>query len=154
MSSLINTVWHNIYLSCYYCPWFFLCDTDGNQNSHRLEKGKINSHIGSAKLRRKWLQLWLVATLIKKCRGDQSAWAVRGGVREDGAELTICLKTLESLVLEKDLSGTHRGIRPSEELALARCILAIKAFSSFCKGNLAQRHTHRKLNSTTANSDK
>lgn len=62
----------------------------------------------------------------------------KGGVRVDGAELTICLKTLESLVLEKDLSGTQRGIRPSEELALARCILAIMAFSSFCKGNLAQ----------------
>lgn len=148
----INTIWQNIYLSCYYCPCFFLCDTDGNQKSHRLERGKSNSHIGSAKLQRKLVQLWLVATLIKKCRGDQSAWAIRGEVRVDGAELTICLKTLESLVLEKDLSGTQRGIRPSEELALARCILAIMAFSSFCKGNLAQRE--RKLNHTPANSDK
>lgn len=47
------------------------------------------------------------------------------------AALTICLKTLESLVLEKDLSGTQRGINPSDELALARCSLAIIAFSSF-----------------------
>lgn len=46
--------------------------------------------------------------------------------------LTICLKTLESLVLEKVLSGTQRGISPSLELALVRCILAIIAFSSFC----------------------
>ncbi len=137
----IKTVWRNIYLSHYYCPCFFLCVTDGNQKSHRLEKGKSNSHIGAAKLRRKLLQLWLVATLIKKCRGDQTPWAVRGRARADGAELTICLKTLESLVLEKDLSGTHRDIGPSEELALARCILAIIAFSSFCKRNLAQGHT-------------
>lgn len=47
------------------------------------------------------------------------------------AQLTICLKTLESLVLEKDLSGTQRGINPSDELARARCSLAIIAFSSF-----------------------
>ena len=52
--------------------------------------------------------------------------------------LTIFLKALESVVLEKDLSGTQRGIRPSLELARVRCILAIMAFSSFC------RHTYRK----------
>lgn len=46
-------------------------------------------------------------------------------------QLTICLKTLESLVLEKDLSGAQRGINPSHEFALARCSLAIMAFSSF-----------------------
>lgn len=46
-------------------------------------------------------------------------------------DLTICLKTLESLVLEKERSGTQRGIRPSLELARVRCILAIMAFSSF-----------------------
>ena len=45
--------------------------------------------------------------------------------------LTIFLKALESVVLEKDLSGTQRGIRPSVEGARARCILAITAFSSF-----------------------
>lgn len=47
--------------------------------------------------------------------------------------LTICLKTLDSLVLENDLSGTQRGISPSAEFARARCILAIMAFSSFWK---------------------
>lgn len=46
--------------------------------------------------------------------------------------LTICLKTFESLVLEKLLSGTQRGISPSLELALVLCIFAIIAFSSFC----------------------
>ena len=45
--------------------------------------------------------------------------------------LTICLKALGSLGLEKDLSGTQRGISPSAEFARARCILAIMAFSSF-----------------------
>lgn len=49
------------------------------------------------------------------------------------AYLTICLKTLDSLVLENDLSGTQRGINPSAEFARARCILAIMAFSSFWK---------------------
>lgn len=47
--------------------------------------------------------------------------------------LTICLKTLDPLGLENDLSGTQRGINPSAELARALCILAIKAFSSFWK---------------------
>lgn len=45
--------------------------------------------------------------------------------------LTICLKALGSLGLEKVLSGTQRGISPSTEFARPRCILAIMAFSSF-----------------------
>lgn len=53
--------------------------------------------------------------------------------------LTICLKTLESLVLEKVLSGTQRGISPSLELALVRCIFAIIAFSSFCSEGTTRR---------------
>lgn len=52
---------------------------------------------------------------------------------------TICLKTLESLVLEKVLSGTQRGISPSLELALVRCIFAIIAFSSFCSEGRTRR---------------
>lgn len=46
--------------------------------------------------------------------------------------LTICRKALESLVREKERSGTQRGASPSVELARARCSLARMAFSSFC----------------------
>lgn len=46
--------------------------------------------------------------------------------------LTICRKALESLVREKERSGTQRGTSPSVELARARCSLARMAFSSFC----------------------
>lgn len=54
--------------------------------------------------------------------------------------LTICLKTLESLVLEKVLSGTQRATSPSLELVLVLCILAIMAFSSFCsQGQIFRR---------------
>lgn len=63
--------------------------------------------------------------------------------------LTICLKTLESFVLEKVLSGTQRGISPSFELALVRCILAIIAFSSFCSQERTWKFSHLFLSNTT-----
>lgn len=47
--------------------------------------------------------------------------------------LTICLKTLDPLGRLNVLSGTQRSVNPSAEFARARCILAIMAFSSFCK---------------------
>lgn len=53
--------------------------------------------------------------------------------------LTICRKALESLVREKERSGTQRGTSPSVELARARCNLARMAFSSFCRATGAVR---------------
>lgn len=70
----------------------------------------------------------------KSCSAALSLWS-----SASMSSLTICLKTLESLVLVKVLSGTQRGISPSLELALVRCIFAIIAFSSFCSERTTRR---------------
>lgn len=64
---------------------------------------------------------------------EEGAGCGRHREKQETWGLTICRKTLESLVLEKDRSGTQRGIRASLEFARARCIFAIMAFSSFCR---------------------